>query len=337
MSLDLDLVKMIREETWDIIERYMPEKLRPTLGITQIDIDHIFEKSYTTSLEDLIAVFDRNPSMITKVGIGVETYLPIKAVMSYRIANSIYYYIDNDFENYIRELMIQKAEKISEMSKKETGIFIHPAARIDKKFVIEYGTYTVIGDKVRIGENCYIHHGVTVGSKTIDPRESGHPEIGNNVRIGGCARILGQVRVGDNVCISPYCVVTEDIPSDCMLLIVNQLQLLKHNQTNDSKKIIIYGIVPETDGILTIYGSNLENSEIDIVDYEMTVFKKINVSKIQQTTNLIKFKISLNENLQLGSISFKEKENISILIRNSSSVCITKSLGFKHALDSLLN
>ena len=155
MPLDMDLVKIIREETWAIIERYMPEKLRPTLGITQIDIDYIFEKSYTTSLEDLIAVFDRNPSMEKGVGIGVETYLPIKAVMSYRIANSIYYYIDeddDDFDNYIRELMIQKAERISETSKKETGIFIHPAAIINKKFVIEYGTYTVIEtDFVLIG------------------------------------------------------------------------------------------------------------------------------------------------------------------------------------------
>jgi serine O-acetyltransferase len=43
------------------------------------------------------------------------------------------------------------------------------------------------------------------------------PIIGNNVEINAGARILGPVKVGDNVVIGANAVVTKDVPSNCVV------------------------------------------------------------------------------------------------------------------------
>ena len=52
----------------------------------------------------------------------------------------------------------------------------------------------------KIGKNCTIFHQVTIGSNTLEgSKHYGAPTIGDNCFIGAGAKIIGKVKVGDNV------------------------------------------------------------------------------------------------------------------------------------------
>jgi serine O-acetyltransferase len=57
----------------------------------------------------------------------------------------------------------------------------------------------VINREVRVGENCRIHHCVTIGTQPSS--EELVPKIGNNVFIGPGAVIVGQIEIADGVAI----------------------------------------------------------------------------------------------------------------------------------------
>lgn len=86
---------------------------------------------------------------------------------------------------------------ISQHCVRRTGIEIHPGAQIGRRFFIDHGTGTVIGETTVIGDDVTVYQGVTLGGtgKEIGKR---HPTIGNNVLIGAGAKVLGPVTVGDN-------------------------------------------------------------------------------------------------------------------------------------------
>lgn len=83
-----------------------------------------------------------------------------------------------------------------------------PVNVADKGFSIaHYGTI-VIAKTARIGKNCRIHEGVTIGS-TNGSRESA--SIGDNVFIASGAKIIGDVTIADDVAIGANAVVTKSI------------------------------------------------------------------------------------------------------------------------------
>ena len=71
----------------------------------------------------------------------------------------------------------------------------------------------VIGETVTIGDNCTIYHGVTLGGTGKDKYKR-HPDLGNNVIVGCGAKILGPIKIGDNVKIGANAVVLKDVPSN---------------------------------------------------------------------------------------------------------------------------
>jgi len=76
------------------------------------------------------------------------------------------------------------------------------------------GIGIVVHARTVIGKNCMIGQGVTIGGK------SGWyevPVIGNNVEINAGARILGPVRIGNNVIIGANAVVVKDVPDNCIV------------------------------------------------------------------------------------------------------------------------
>lgn len=80
-----------------------------------------------------------------------------------------------------------------------------------------YGVF--ISQGVVIGRGCTIFHQVTIGSNTLnDTKRWGAPQIGDNVYIGCGAKIIGGIKVGNNVRIGANCVVTQDIPDNCTVV-----------------------------------------------------------------------------------------------------------------------
>lgn len=75
----------------------------------------------------------------------------------------------------------------------------------------------VIGDGVKIGENCRIYSNIVLGSRERNDGTWANPTIGNNVLIDAGAIILGDVTVGDNSMIAAGSVVLNSVPSNCMV------------------------------------------------------------------------------------------------------------------------
>lgn len=94
------------------------------------------------------------------------------------------------------------------------------------------GIAVVIHARAVIGKNCMIGQDVTIGGK------SGWyevPVIGDNVIINAGARILGPVRIGNNVEIGANCVVVKDVPSNCVVAGV-PAKIIKANMTDEDWK-----------------------------------------------------------------------------------------------------
>ena len=92
-----------------------------------------------------------------------------------------------------------------------TGIEIHPAAKIGRRFFIDHGMGVVIGETSIIGDNVFIYHGVTLGGLSTKKGKR-HPTIGDNVVIGAGAQVLGPVTVGRNTKIGSGSVVLQEVP-----------------------------------------------------------------------------------------------------------------------------
>ena len=102
---------------------------------------------------------------------------------------------------------------ISEML---TGIELPCEATLGRRFRIDhFGGIVISGDAV-FGEDCVIRNGVTVGLKNTGHR--GAPIIGNRVDIGAGAKILGSIRVGEDVSIGANAVVLIDVPSNSIAI-----------------------------------------------------------------------------------------------------------------------
>jgi len=78
------------------------------------------------------------------------------------------------------------------------------------------GIGLVIGEGVKIGENCHLYHCVTIGEQYGN--KQGVPRIGNNVKIYPFVQICGNIVVGDNVVVGSFTKVDCDIPDDCTVI-----------------------------------------------------------------------------------------------------------------------
>ncbi|MFB7250344.1 serine O-acetyltransferase EpsC [Microbacterium sp. NPDC056234] len=97
-----------------------------------------------------------------------------------------------------------------------TGIEIHPAATIGRRFFIDHGMGVVIGETAEIGDDVMLYHSVTLGGRTRDSGKR-HPTLEDGVVVGAGAKILGPVVIGAGSAIGANAVVTKDAPADSVL------------------------------------------------------------------------------------------------------------------------
>lgn len=83
---------------------------------------------------------------------------------------------------------------VAEYAHRQTGIDIHPGARIGRKLAIDHGTGIVIGETTIIGDRVRIYQGVTLGALNVSKdlaKQKRHPTIEDDVVIYANATILG--------------------------------------------------------------------------------------------------------------------------------------------------
>ena len=94
-----------------------------------------------------------------------------------------------------------------------SGVQIHPCARIGKGLVILHFGGVVICRECEIGEECILHHNVSI--VTTNSRQAAR--IGRNFYAGTGAIIVGNVIIEDNVICGAGCVVTKSVPADAIV------------------------------------------------------------------------------------------------------------------------
>ena len=86
-------------------------------------------------------------------------------------------------------------------------------------------TGVVIGSGVALGEQVNIYQSVTLGSNVGNCNAM--PKIGNNTTICAGAKIIGDVRIGDDVIVGANAVVTKDVPNGATVVGANHIIVKK--------------------------------------------------------------------------------------------------------------
>lgn len=199
----------IRRQITQLIYRHLG--LDPAMPVSFTDGRALFDLVDTAcdqAIEDLEAYVAGDPALMGEARYALIPNSPFMATLSYRLSHRLW---TGGTDLRARQLAVE----ISHRARVLTGAEIHPAARIGRRFVLDHGTNTVIGATTEIGDSCYILNGVILGARGISGNSAGkrHPSIGDRVQIGAFARILGNVRIGDDVFIGPLACVTRDVPA----------------------------------------------------------------------------------------------------------------------------
>jgi len=150
--------------------------------------------------QDIQVIYDNDPAARNLAEV-ILCYPGLHAIIAYRLAHK--------FHSWGLKLL---ARMISYLTRIITGIEIHPAAQIGRRFFIDHGEGVVIGETTIIGDDVLLYQQVTLGGTGNDHGKR-HPTIGNHVIIGAGAKVLGDIIIADHVRIGAGSVVIEDVPS----------------------------------------------------------------------------------------------------------------------------
>lgn len=152
--------------------------------------------------EDIGAIRERDPAL-RNTWEALTAYPGLHAIWFHRLAHWC----------WTHELK-WLGRMVSHLSRWLTGIEIHPAVKIGRRFFIDHGMGVVIGQTAEIGDDCTIYQGVTLGGTSWAPGKR-HPTLANNVVIGAGAKILGPFTVGEGARVGSNAVVVRAVPPGC--------------------------------------------------------------------------------------------------------------------------
>ena len=184
--------------------------------------------------EDIDAVFERDPAVRSRIDV-VFSYPGFQALVFYRIANAAW-----------RRQWYFLGRYISHIGRWLTGIEIHPAVKIGRKFFIDHGMGVVIGETAEIGDNVTLYQGVTLGGVSLDPGKR-HPTLEDDVIVGAGAKILGPITVGACARVGSNAVVVKDVPSGATMVGIPARQVVPKWQRQDTERpgFAAYGLSSE--------------------------------------------------------------------------------------------
>ncbi|PSB11672.1 serine O-acetyltransferase [Pleurocapsa sp. CCALA 161] len=194
---------------------------------------------------DFRIIFERDPAARNWLEVLV-CYPGLQALSFHRIAHWLYKIGIPFFPRFI-----------SHLARFLTGIEIHPGAQIGQGVFIDHGMGVVIGETAIIGDYCLIYQGVTLGGtgKELGKR---HPTLGENVVIGGGAKVLGNIQIGNDVRIGAGSVVLRDVPSNCTVVGIPgrviyrsgvKVDPLEHGNLPDSEAAVIRTLVDRIESL----------------------------------------------------------------------------------------
>ena len=149
--------------------------------------------------EQIETIFREDPAATSYLEI-LLCYPGLHAVLVHKLTHRL----------YLAKLRLP-ARLLSQFARWITGIEIHPGAAIGRRLFIDHGMGVVIGETAIIGDDCLIYQDVTLGG-TGKEKGKRHPTIGNNIVVGGGAKVLGNITIGDYSRIGAGSVVIQSVP-----------------------------------------------------------------------------------------------------------------------------
>jgi serine O-acetyltransferase len=153
-----------------------------------------------TVREDLAAARNHDPASTSDLQV-LLTAPGLHAIWVHRAAHAVW-----ERGAHLPALVLAQA------ARSITGVEIHPAARIGRRFFIDHGMGVVIGETADVGDDVMLYHGVTLGGRSMQ-RVKRHPSVADGVVIGAGARVLGPVSIGEGAQIGANAVVVRDVPA----------------------------------------------------------------------------------------------------------------------------
>ena len=189
----------------------------------------LVKKVFSIIKEDIKTIYEKDPAAENILEV-LFCYPGLHALIMHRIAHKL---------NYWKIPLIPRI--LSNISRFFTGIEIHPAARIGRRFFIDHGMGVVIGATTIIGDDVLLYQGVTLGG-TGNEHGKRHPTLGDNIVVGSGAKVLGNIEIGSNSRIGAGSVVVDSVPENSTVVgipgrIVRQKLLIQgqlmHNRIPD--------------------------------------------------------------------------------------------------------
>jgi serine O-acetyltransferase len=205
--------------------------------------------------EDIQSVYDRDPAARNTFEV-LTCYPGMQAIWVYRFTHKLWLW---NFK--------WLARFISMATRGFTGVEIHPAAEIGRRFFIDHATGIVIGETAVIGNDCTLYHGVTLGGTSLNEGKR-HPTLANNVIIGAGAKVLGPIELGDGVKVGSNSVVVRSVEAGATITgvpghVVRDDKGCNPKQRAELQKLVgfeAYGTGVDDDPVAVVISSLLKHS-----------------------------------------------------------------------------
>ena len=181
--------------------------------------------------EQIDTIFREDPAAKSVLEI-VLCYPGFHAILLHRLVHKLYGW---------RVPLVPRV--ISQTGRFLTGIEIHPGATIGRRFFIDHGMGVVIGETAEIGDDVLLYQGVTLGG-TGNERGKRHPTLGSHVVVGSGAKVLGNIKIGDDVKIGAGSVVVHSVPDNST--VVGIPGRVVRTRTEDG--VLEHGKLPDPEG-----------------------------------------------------------------------------------------
>jgi serine O-acetyltransferase len=208
--------------------------------------------------EQIDTIFREDPAAKSVLEI-VLCYPGFHAILLHRLAHKLYGW------------RVPLAPRlVSQIGRFLTGIEIHPGATIGRRFFIDHGMGVVIGETAEIGDDVLLYQGVTLGG-TGNEKGKRHPTLGNHVVVGSGAKVLGNIRIGDNVKIGAGSVVVHAVPDNSTVVGIPGRVV----RTRGEGGVLEHGRLPDPEG------QAIEDLARRVADLENTLHQLISEHEIE--------------------------------------------------------
>ncbi|HEU4574953.1 MAG TPA: hypothetical protein VG842_11125 [Sediminibacterium sp.] len=213
---------------FDRLQNQLVDLLNATKACEQLDTNEK-ARSFFAAVPDLYdalnkdseAILAGDPAARNRFEV-IRAYPGFLAIAFYRIAHAL---LSLDIP------LIPRI--ITEYAHANTGIDIHPGARIGEYFCIDHGTGIVIGETTHIGNHVKIYQGVTLGALSVAKNmafKKRHPTVEDNVVIYSGATILGgETVIGHHSIVGGNVWLTKSIPPHTTVYHKGDIEVVNQN------------------------------------------------------------------------------------------------------------